>query len=302
MRVTRQPETAARRLRNAVQREYSRIAQRYPARGARLRAAERMVRADLDWLGLRPGEVALDLGCGTGLYTLEMTRRTAGSTFGVDLTEAMLRRALMFAAHSPPDIQEHPAHFLAADAHHLPFSASALDLLLCAFCFPHFAEPARVVSEISRVVRPGGRVALFEVVADCALVNRLERLRERVYTRVRTTAEFLALFARTGFRLERFRLSLRRGRFRNWAAASNLPAGSPALKRARRLLLASARTPGNPLRCRRSGGELEFAHPVAAFLFRRNRPDLPRISKGVGVPCCYNSGDGAQRLDGGALL
>lgn len=266
----RAPAAAARVApgqRSVLRREFARLAPRYPAGAARLR----QVRDDLEWVRPDKGGVMLDLGCGPGLYTLELARRTGGQVLGADLTEAMLRRAAMRASVLPGNKVCHQGivGFVGADAHQLPFPTAAFDLLLVGFCFPHFAVPQRVVEEIARVVRPGGRVALFEVVADHPLVNRLERLRESVYTRVLAAGRFVEMFTGAGFRLERRRLSRRRGLFGDWAAASNLAPDSPPLRRARRLLLASAGTAANPLRCRVYRGELEFSHPVVSFLFRR---------------------------------
>lgn len=97
---------------------------------------------------LLPGAEVLDVASGTGLLQLAFAER-ARHAIGVDLSRGMLSSA-------------HRRHLTAiqASADALPFPADSFDLVTCFKAFPHMGEPETVLSELTRVVRPGGHVAL----------------------------------------------------------------------------------------------------------------------------------------------
>lgn len=109
--------------------------------------------AVLELAAPRPGERALDAGCGTGLYTRRLV--AAGATVtGVDADEEMLAAAGAATA---------GASFVQADVAALPFDDGTFDLSLAVTVLCFVADPLRVVRELVRVTRPGGRVVLAEL-------------------------------------------------------------------------------------------------------------------------------------------
>jgi SAM-dependent methyltransferase len=97
------------------------------------------------------GERALDLGCGNGLFTAELLR--AGSqAIGVEVAEAALARAR--AQHASIDFR------LAPIDGRLPLEDSEVDLVWCSEVIEHVADTARWLSEVRRVLAPGGRLLL----------------------------------------------------------------------------------------------------------------------------------------------
>lgn len=245
-----------------ARREFSRLAPRYLSGH---NAA--ITRADVAWMRPRPGEIVLDVGCGPGIYTWAIERYTRAPIYGVDVSDMMLRRAVRGPGRT---VRAHHPWFLAAEASRLPFPDRFADLVVCTFCFPHFANADRVAGEFFRVLRPGGRAAVIEVVADSRMVDRLERLRQRIFTCVRSAAQLTRLFTGTGFELQRCRHSLRWNSFRRWVEGSNLKPDATAIQQARSLLLWSGAQPDNTLGSYQNGNDLVFAYPVMAFLFRRN--------------------------------
>ena len=101
------------------------------------------------------GERALDVGCGTGIYTAWLAEQGLEVT-GLDLDPAMLAAARTKAP---------GAQLLAGDATALPFAEGEFDLALAVtlLCFLDAAERRAAARELLRVVRPGGRVVVGEL-------------------------------------------------------------------------------------------------------------------------------------------
>lgn len=143
-----------------------------------------------DELPLRGADV-LELGAGTGIASVELAAR-AGSLVVSDLGPRMLARGL--AKHSCPGV--------VARAEALPFAGASFDLVCGAQMWHWTSEPA--ASEVARVLRPGGRLALWWNEADAqgvwwweAQQDRLEAgntAYERGYREVDYAAQLVDLF------------------------------------------------------------------------------------------------------------
>ncbi|MDY7102429.1 MAG: methyltransferase domain-containing protein [Actinomycetota bacterium] len=96
----------------------------------------------------------LDLGCGTGVDLVALCERTSRAT-GLDRSTTMARAARRRTAGSGASI-------VVGDGVALPFDDDRFDGCSARAVLVHTAEPGRVVHEIARVVRPGGRVVLSE--------------------------------------------------------------------------------------------------------------------------------------------
>lgn len=96
------------------------------------------------------GDRVLDLGTGSG-YALRALRETrdAGPSVGLDGSPAMAKNARSYT--DDPKLS-----FVHGDFHHLPFAADSLDHVWSMEAFYYADEPSRVLSEIRRVLRPGG--------------------------------------------------------------------------------------------------------------------------------------------------
>ena len=92
------------------------------------------------------GLTALDAGCGSGRYLKALIDRGA-RTIGMDLSAAMLERA-----------RESTTRIARADLLALPFDAMSIDLVVCGLALGDVAEIELALTEIARVLRPGGRV------------------------------------------------------------------------------------------------------------------------------------------------
>jgi SAM-dependent methyltransferase len=130
--------------------------------------------AYLDLLEIRPGECVLDVGCGSGVVLRDMARRVGptGRAIGLEYGAAFLPVARELAERDGLSdwIELHHGDALA-----LPFPDGELDLALAATVLRHIPGGDRGVAEMARVVRPGGRVAVFEGDTDGCLINHPDR-------------------------------------------------------------------------------------------------------------------------------
>ncbi|MEU8585827.1 methyltransferase domain-containing protein [Streptomyces sp. NPDC048664] len=124
----------------------------------------------VDRLGLREGDRVLDAGCGTGraLTPLRAAVGPTGVVLGADLTPAMLEAAVAAG-------RNHDGRLLLADVAVLPLRAQCLDAVFAAGLVAHLPQPAENLRELARVVRPGGRLALFHPIGRAALAARQGR-------------------------------------------------------------------------------------------------------------------------------
>jgi demethylmenaquinone methyltransferase / 2-methoxy-6-polyprenyl-1,4-benzoquinol methylase len=114
--------------------------------------------ADLARVG--PGGRVLDVATGTGDLAVELTRRVGpeGEVVGTDFSEEMLARARQKAAAGGLDIA-----FEWGNALELPYATDRFDAATVGFGARNFSDLDRGLAEMTRVVRPGGRVVVLEI-------------------------------------------------------------------------------------------------------------------------------------------
>lgn len=118
-------------------------------------------RRTLRLLGLPEGSLVLDLGCGTGDLSRELSC-SGRRAVGVDISRGMLARA-----------RPGGASLVLGDAVELPFRSGLFDGAVSGFALRNLADLGGAFAELARVVHPGGRIALLDVAQPEGAIARL---------------------------------------------------------------------------------------------------------------------------------
>ncbi len=110
---------------------------------------------------VKPGDLVLDIACGTGDLTMAFAKSPASAVIGVDYTPAMLE----IAGHKKPTLPEAFASKVSyeeGDAQSLRFADASADVISIAFGIRNVADPMKALREFARILKPGGRLVVLE--------------------------------------------------------------------------------------------------------------------------------------------
>src|SRR5215472_2972915 len=122
---------------------------------------------------LRPGETVLDLGSGGGIDVLLSARRVGpgGKAYGLDMTDEMLA----LANENKRKAQAANVEFLKGEIENIPLPDCSVDVIISNCVINLSADKDRVLREACRVLRPGGRFAVSDVVTRGTIASAIRQ-------------------------------------------------------------------------------------------------------------------------------
>ena len=149
---------------------------------------------------LRPGEVVLDLGSGGGIDVLLSAKRVgpSGKAYGLDMTDEMLALARENQAKAGVSNVE----FLKGEIEQIPLPDQSVDVILSNCVINLSGDKPRVLAEAFRVLRPGGRFAVSDIVVRAPIPAEIKKNMELwagCVAGALEEGEYRALLAQAGF-------------------------------------------------------------------------------------------------------
>ncbi len=239
-----------------VEEEFTRQAQTFDAYAPK--ADDRVEDRFGDALGKAAKGVILDLACGPGVVTAAVARG-AKKAVGFDVTPAMLEKARKRCAEAGLTNVE----FKQGNAEALPFADASFDGVVTRLAIHHFADPGLVLREVARVLRPGGRLVVVDVVvsedaAEAALQNAIENLRDPSHLRMLPATGLDALVAASGFEILDRSAWVKSREFEEWMGIADDGLRTQSLRVVARALAEEGRSAGMGLAIK--DGKTVFFH------------------------------------------
>jgi ubiquinone/menaquinone biosynthesis C-methylase UbiE len=145
---------------------------------------------------------SLDIACGPGMVALAFAP-VVDFAVGLDAVQAMLDRARVLQNRQSC----HNIAWVLGEAAELPFPDASFDLATCRFAIHHMLDPSITLREMTRILRPRGRIVVCDAVAAddparATALNAFEKIRDPSTVRFLTLAELRNLLTDGGFQIE----------------------------------------------------------------------------------------------------
>lgn len=141
----------------------------------------------------------LDIGCGTG-WALGLANKHSngkGEFYGVDLSEKMIEKA------KDNFKEKNNFHFIASNATAIPLQNAFFDFIVCTNSFHHYLRPDQALSEMHRLLKPGGKLYILDPTTDgmmMKLIDKIVKLSDKAHVKMYSTKEFEKMFTNAGLK------------------------------------------------------------------------------------------------------
>jgi ubiquinone/menaquinone biosynthesis C-methylase UbiE len=149
----------------------------------------------LDRMAIDRRSTVLDLGCGTGVAARAIAARPGfeGTILGIDRSDYLVQAARRFA--TDEKLSGH-VRFECGDSHALAIESTSFDAIIAHTLFSHLDDPAKVLAEMRRVLRPDGVIAIFDgdyasLTFELAEAERSRRMDEAIIASLVTNPRIL---------------------------------------------------------------------------------------------------------------
>jgi len=149
--------------------------------------------------GIKENMNFLDIGCGTG-YAVGQAAKIAnhkGAFYGIDLSAKMIEKA----KENFKDFNNF--QFIRANSESIPLDNNFFDIVICTNSFHHYLHPEKVMNEIYRILKKGGKIYILDPIADmwiAKLIDKIFRLIEPEHVKIYSSKEFNKLMENAGLR------------------------------------------------------------------------------------------------------
>ena len=175
----------------------------------------------IDLASPEESDSVLDIATGNGFLAFEFAEKVS-RVIGCDMTEDMLDIAESIRKERKLD----NVAFEVMDAESLRFEDGSFDIVSCRFAFHHFTNPKKVISEMVRVCRNGGKIVLVDGLSSEDPVkseyhNRIEQIRDPSHVRLYSRSELIKMLQDAGLRVTHAREWDADFYFDEWIAIAN---------------------------------------------------------------------------------
>lgn len=201
-------------IKSTVQQQFGRTADKYVTSPGHAKGDDLPLL--VEWLSPQKDWVVLDIATGGG-HVAKVLFPHVNKVFATDLTKPMLETARKFL-HSEGCLN---VDYVLADAENLPFLDASFDAVTCRIAAHHFPHPAQFVTEVSRVLKPGGKFLLIDNVAPpqadrATYLNTLEKMRDKSHVRCASIPEWSAWLTQSDLVILQERESRKSFSFQPW--------------------------------------------------------------------------------------